>query len=224
MKEKNCNILCIILTIIALVIAFILELYIQPGYLIKCIVKISTFGGIIVLYSILTKKKLADIINFHKPEKIGVLIGSIFLFFIGIVILFFIFKNQIEWSGIRESLVTKEGFTKKNCFIGFAYIIVANSFLEEAFYRGFFPNLIKNKWAGWIISALFFSIYHIGIIGGWFNIPIFMICVIGLALVGLFLQWISIRYKTIVANWMVHASANIAINIIGTLLIFEILK
>ena len=224
MKEKHSNILCIVLTIIALVIAFILELYIKPGYLIKCIVKVSTFGGIIVLYSILTKKKLAEIISFHKPEKIGVLLGSIALFFVGIVILFFIFKNNIEWSGIRESLVTKEGFTKKNCFIGFTYIIVANSFLEEAFYRGFFPKLIPNKWAGWIISALLFSIYHIGIIGGWFNIPIFMICVIGLALVGLFLQWISIKYKTIVANWMVHASANVAINIIGTLLIFEILK
>ena len=106
MKEKHSNILCIVLTIIALVIAFILELYIKPGYLIKCIVKVSTFGGIIVLYSILTKKKLAEIISFHKPEKIGVLLGSIALFFVGIVILFFIFKNNIEWSGIRESLVT----------------------------------------------------------------------------------------------------------------------
>ena len=139
MKEKHCNILCIVLTIIALVIAFMLELYIKPGYLIKCIVKVSTFGGIIVLYAALTKKKFADIISFHKPEKIGVLLGSIALFFVGIVILFFIFKNNIDWSSIRESLISKEGFTKKNCFIGFTYIIVANSFLEEAF-----GGLVRN--------------------------------------------------------------------------------
>ena len=51
-----------------------------------------------------------------------------------------------------------------------------------------------------------------------------MICVIGLTLVGLFLQWVEHHFKTIIANWMVHASANIAINVIGTLLIFEVLK
>ena len=62
------------------------------------------------------------------------------------------------------------------------------------------------------------------IIGSWFNVLIFMICVIGLTLVGLFLQWVEHHFKTIIANWMVHASANIAINVIGTLLIFEILK
>lgn len=224
MKENKINVLCIILTIAALVIAFIMELYIKPVYLIKCIVKVSTFGGIIVLYAALTKNKFKEIINFHKPEKIAILIASILVFFVGIGILFFIFKNQIEWGGIRESLTTKEGFTKENCFFGFAYIIIFNSFLEEAFYRGFFPRLISNKVVGYIISALLFSIYHIGIIGSWFNIPIFIICVVGLAIVGLFLQWISIRYKTIVANWMVHASANIAINIIGTLLLFGILN
>ena len=224
MTEKKAGIICIILTILVLIFAYIEEIYIQPGYLIKCIIKVSTFGGVILLYSALSKKKVLDIINLKKPEKIGVLVGGIALFFVGMFILFFIFKNQIEWSGIRQSLVEKEGFTKKNCLFAFAYIIIFNSFLEEAFFRGFLSGVFKKKWVGYILSAILFSAYHIGIVGGWFTIPIFMICITGLVLVALFLQWLNTHYKTIVANWLVHASANIAINVIGILLIFDILK
>lgn len=224
MNEKKCRILCVILTVLALVLAYIMEVVVQPGYLIKSIIKVGTFGGIIVLYCVLTKNKIKEVINLKKPKKIGVLAGCILLFFVGMGILFFIFKNQIEWSTIRGSLIEKEGLTRKNCLIAFAYIIIFNSFLEEAFYRGFFPKLFTKKMPGYIISAVFFSVYHIGIVGGWFNIPIFLICVFGLVLVALFLQWLCERYKSLVADWLVHASANVAINIIGTLLLFEVLK
>ena len=224
MTEKKAKIICIILSILILIFAYIEEVYIQPGYLIKCIIKVSTFGGVILLYAALTKKKVLDIINLKKPEKIGKLLGGIALFFVGMFILFFIFKNQIEWSGIRQSLVDKEGFTKENCLIAFAYIIIFNSFLEEAFFRGFLSGIFTKKWVGYIISALLFSAYHIGVVGGWFPIPIFVICISGLVLVALFLQWLNSHHKTIIANWIVHASANIAINVIGTLLIFGFLE
>jgi len=223
MKEKTARILCIVLAIAVLGLAFLIEQVIQPGYLIKSIVKVCSFGGVIALYSALTKKKIHEVINLHKPRKIGILIGCIALFFVGIGILFMIFTSQINWDGVRESLVTKEGLTRQNCFFVFGYIIIVNSFLEEAFFRGFFPQLFKNKWVGAVISALLFSAYHIGIIGTWFNVLVFLVCIIGLALVGLFLQWLSNKYETIVADWMVHASANVAINVIGALLIFEVL-
>ena len=224
MTEKKAKIICFILAILILIFAYIEEIYIRPEYLIKCIIKVSTFSGVILLYAALSKKKILDIINLKKPEKIGVLLGGIAFFFVGMFALFFIFKNQIEWSGIKESLVGKEGFTRQNCLFAFAYIIIFNSFLEEAFFRGFLSGIFTKKWVGYIISAVLFSAYHIGIVGGWFTIPIFLICIFGLVLVALFLQWLNNHYKTIVANWLVHASANIAINIIGTLLIFEILK
>ena len=223
MNDKKARIIAFVVTIIILIFAYIEEVYIQPGYLIKCIIKVSTFGGTIGLYALLSKKKIPEIINLKMPGKMWSLLGGILLFFVGIGILFFIFKNQIEWSGIRQSLVEKEGLTKQNFYIAFAYIIICNSFLEEAFFRGFVSNLFEKKWLGYIISAFLFSAYHIGIIGGWFALPILIFSVVGLAIVGLFLQWISNKYKTIVASWMVHASANIAINIIGTLLILNII-
>jgi membrane protease YdiL (CAAX protease family) len=172
----------------------------------------------------LTKKKIVDIINLKKPEKIGTLIGGIAFFFVGMIVVFLIFKNQINLSGIKDSLGAKEGFTRENCLYAFAYIIIFNSFLEEAFFRGFLPGLFSKKWPGYIVSAFLFSAYHIGIVGNWFNIPILLIAISGLVLVALFLQWINAHYKTIVANWLVHASANIVINSIGVLLFFDIIK
>lgn len=207
MTEKKAKIICLVLAILILIFAFIEEIYIRPEYLIKCIIKISTFGGVILLYSALTKKKIVDIINLKKPEKIGTLIGGIAFFFVGMIVVFLIFKNQINLSGIKDSLGAKEGFTRENCLYAFAYIIIFNSFLEEAFFRGFLPGLFSKKWPGYIVSAFLFSAYHIGIVGNWFNIPILLIAISGLVLVALFLQWINAHYKTIVANWLVHASA-----------------
>ena len=224
MTEKKAKIICLVLAILILIFAFIEEIYIRPEYLIKCIIKISTFGGVILLYSALTKKKVVDIINLKKPEKIGTLIGGIAFFFVGMIVVFLIFKNQINLSGIKDSLGAKEGFTRENCLYAFAYIIIFNSFLEEAFFRGFLPGLFSKKWPGYIVSAFLFSAYHIGIVGNWFNIPILLIAISGLVLVALFLQWINAHYKTIVANWLVHASANIVINSIGVLLFFDIIK
>lgn len=224
MTEKKAKIICLVLAILILIFAFIEEIYIRPEYLIKCIIKISTFGGVILLYSALTKKKIVDIINLKKPEKIGTLIGGIAFFFVGMIVVFLIFKNQINLSGIKDSLGAKEGFTRENCLYAFAYIIIFNSFLEEAFFRGFLLGLFSKKWPGYIVSAFLFSAYHIGIVGNWFNIPILLIAISGLVLVALFLQWINAHYKTIVANWLVHASANIVINSIGVLLFFDIIK
>lgn len=224
MTEKKAKIICLVLAILILIFAFIEEIYIRPEYLIKCIIKISTFGGVILLYSALTQKKIVEIINLKKPEKIGTLIGGIAFFFVGMIVVFLIFKNQINLSGIKDSLGAKEGFTRENCLYAFAYIIIFNSFLEEAFFRGFLPGLFSKKWPGYIVSAFLFSAYHIGIVGNWFNIPILLIAISGLVLVALFLQWINAHYKTIVANWLVHASANIVINSIGVLLFFDIIK
>ena len=224
MNEKKAKIICLILAVLVLIFAFVVEIFIRPEYLIKCIIIISTFGGAILLYSALSRKKFADIIDLKKPEKIGSLIGGIAFFFVGMIALFLIFKNQINLSGIKESLTAKEGFTRENCLYAFAYIIICNSFLEEAFFREFLPGLFSKKWLGYIVSAFLFSAYHIGMFGNWFSIPILIIAVTGLVLVALFLQWINAHYKTVVANWLVHASANIAINSIGVLLFFDILK
>ncbi len=227
MKERTNNrkiwIAGLILTAVALTIVFFTEQVLKPGYWIKSAVKVASFGGAILLYVLLSKKKPCEVINLHKPKSIRKLLLCIALFFVGIIVLFLLFKSRIDMASIRQSLVTKEGLTRKNCFFVFAYIIIVNSFLEEAFFRGFLSGIIPNKKAGYPVSALLFSLYHIGIIGSWFHPLILLLCIVGLAAVGLFLQFLSVRYRSVAAGWIVHASANVAINTIGALLIFEVL-
>jgi len=223
MNNKKAKIISFIAAIIALLISFIFLQIVHPGYLIRSITKIFTFSSAIILYSVLSKERLRDIINFKKFEKPGILLVSIALFFCGIIILFTIFKNRIDIGCIRQSLIVNEHITRKNCIFAFAYIIFFNSFLEESFFRGFLPRLFSNKYVGYVTGAVLFSAYHISIVSTWFDLPRFILCVTGLVAVGLFLQWINVKFKTILANWLIHASANLAINIIGALILFNIL-
>ena len=222
-KEKKMRIAGGMIALVALGIVLYTEQVIKPVYFIKSAVKVASFGGAVLLYALLSGQKLREIIRLHKPKKLGGLIACIALFFLGIGVLFLLFRSQLDLASIRESLVTKEGLTKRNCFFVFAYIILVNSFLEESFFRGFVSGLIPNRKVGFPVSAVLFSLYHIGIIGGWFHPAILALCIAGLAVVALFLQYLLERYHSVVASYLVHASANVAINTIGALMIFNIL-
>ena len=222
-KKKTSWIVGLILGILAIALVVFVEVVLRPGYLGKSIAKVLSFCSVILLYSAISKQKPLDTINLHKAKGIGKLIGFILLFFAGIMILCFLLRNYIDLSHIRESLFEKEKLTKENCLFAFAYIIIVNSFLEEAFFRGFLNGIFPGKWVGAVISALLFSAYHISIIGTWFHPAVLALSIGGLVLVGLFLQWLDSRYKSIIAGWLVHAGANIAINVIGALMIFGVI-
>jgi len=213
----------VLLALSAVLLVFLVEQVLQPGYWIKSLLKASAFLGAILAYVALGKHRFSETIRLRKLTKTKALLLCMLAFFAGVAILFLCLRHQLDMAGIRESLVRKEGLTRQNCLLVFAYIIVCNSFLEEAFFRGFVFQLFRNKKAGALFSAVLFSAYHIGIFITWFNPFLFILCLIGLAAVGSFLQWVSEQYKSIAASWLIHACANIAINTVGTLLIFEVL-
>lgn len=223
-ENKRVYVAGLLLGLAALIIVFLVEQVWKPGYFIKSAVKLCSFACAVVLYAVIAKRKVSELIRLKRPKNVKKLVLCTALFFFGIGILFLIFKNNIDWTNIRQSLVTKEGLTRTNCFFVFAYIILVNSFLEEAFFRGFLSGLIPNRTVSFPLSALLFSVYHVGIIGTWFHPFLLIFCIVGLAAVGLFLQFLLERYHSVVASYIVHASANVAINTIGALLIFEILK
>lgn len=221
--DKNSRIIGIVLAIAAIAAVFVTEQYFKPAYAAKSAVKLCCFAGAIVAYSVISHRKLSDVINLHKLKNARALIVSALFCFVGIGIAFTLFKNQIDLAAIRQSLMSKENLTKENCLFVFAYIILVNSFLEESFFRGFLSHLFTDKKLGYVISAVLFALYHIGIVAGWFNPLVFVVSIAGLAVVALFLQWLSDRYETIAASWLAHGCANLAINIIGALLIFELI-
>ncbi len=224
MTDKQKNAAGIVLAVIAVIALTAVEQFIKPGYAVKSLIKVLLFAGCVAVYSLITKKSIKSLIYLNRPRNLKPLLVSIAVCFFGIFAAFLILRNQIDLSAIRNSLITKENLTKENCLFVFAYIIIVNSFLEEAFFRGFVTRLFANRKAGAAVSALLFSLYHIGIVSAWFNPLVFVLCIVGLAFVGLFLQWLCETRQSIVGSWIVHASANVAINIIGALLIFEIIS
>jgi membrane protease YdiL (CAAX protease family) len=147
--------------------------------------------------------------------------GKLFLLmgvmFAGVWAGFLLLRGFLDLSLIRERLSQKEGLTKENCLFVFAYIIVVNSFLEEAFFRGFlghaFPEGCRSR--NTVFAALCFAVYHIGILDTWVSPVLLVLMTAGLAGVGAVLQIICDRFGSMKASWLVHGCANFAINTIG---------
>ena len=212
------------LALLAVFVVFLVEQLLQPAYWVKSALKAAAFFGAIVLYAAISKQPLSEAIRLHRLKKPKPLLLGMLFFFAGVVLLFVCFRGQLDLSKIKQSLTRKEQLTQKNCLFVFSYIIVCNAFLEEAFFRGFVFQLFEKKNVGALVSGLLFSLYHIGIFITWFNPFLFALCVIGLAAVGLFLQWVSEQYQSIAASYLIHACANVAINTIGALLVFGVLE
>lgn len=198
-----------------------IETKLQPGYAIKSILKVLFFFGSIIVYCLFNKISIKELLNLKRMEKGKSLILFVLLSYFTIVVGFFIFKNLMDLNTIKQSLLQKEGLTKQNCLFVFTYIIFCNSFIEESFFRGFiFHGLKDHKLTSYLISGLLFAAYHIGIVGSWFNPLLLVICIGGLAICGMVLDYVCQRYDSLLASYLVHGVANLAINTIGVYLIF----
>ena len=223
MKEKKKFPVGIILALLALTAVFLTEQIFKPGYAWKSAVKVIAFIGAIAGYCAFSKERFTDVIRFRKIRNPKPILICMLCFFAGTAAAFLLFRGFLDLPGIRQSLMTKENLTKSNCLFVFLYIILCNSFLEESFFRGFVSGLFSDKRVGGVCSAILFSLYHIGIFVTWFSPFIFCLCLVGLAAVGLFLQWLTEKHGSILAGYITHACANVAIDIIGFLLIFELI-
>ena len=122
---------------------------------------------------------------------------------------------------IMEMLDKKVSVNKGN-FIGVAlYISLINSLLEEFFFRGFmFLNLrkISGRKFAYLVSAFVFCVYHVAIMGGWFNPIIFIVAMIGLFVGALMFNYLNEKDENIYNSWMVHMMANLSINTVGLMM------
>ena len=135
-----------------------------------------------------------------------------------IVGVYFILTTYIDLSEIRELLYKSQDINKNNFFYVAVYISFLNSLLEEFFFRGFlFLSLKKttSRPLAYLVSALAFGLYHIGIMSDWFNVVIFLLALIALFGVGLIFNYFNEESKNIYNSWLVHMFANFALNTIG---------
>lgn len=218
-------ILPVLAALVYIAVMLLVEKFLQPGYLVKSLIKLTLTAALIGGDCAIGGRGLKETLFLHRMKPAKSLYWLMAAMFAGVFLGFLLLRGHLDLGLIRERLMAKEGLTKGNCLLVFAYIIAVNSFLEEAFFRGFLghalPDRLRKPW-GIAFAALSFAVYHIGILDSWMDPGMLLLMTAGLAAVGAVLQWICDRFGSVKASWLVHACANLAINTIGVVVIWEL--
>lgn len=220
MFKKN-GVLIIGLVIICCIIMSIIDAVVQPGYMLKSIIKIFLFLICPVAYSVYDKKtNLKLLFKVNKEGFVVALISGISIFIL-IFAAYLLLGQFFDLSKITLSLTENIGVNKENFLWVAIYISFINSLLEEFFFRGFsfftLKELSSRKFA-YIFSSSAFAIYHVSMMIGWFDIVLFGLTLSALFIGGLIFNYFNEKYKNIYISWMIHMFANFAINGIGLIL------
>ena len=195
----------------------------QPPYLYKSIIKIGLFLLLPMLYFLLYKgngARLKTLFSFRGRDvllSLGLGIGV----FAAVMGAYFLLRNYIDLSGIRDSLTAGAGVSAENFLYVAVYISLVNSLLEEFFFRGFAFLTLKKEMGrrfAYLFSSAAFALYHVGMTGGWFNIWIYLLAMAGLFVGGCIFNFLNERSESIYPSWIVHMFANFAINTVGFIL------
>lgn len=209
------------ITVFACIIMGIVDSIIQPGYLVKSILKIMLFSLLPVLYAL--RHKECDLKGLFAFRKNGFYIAIALGVGVYTVILtaYILFRNVFDFSGLTSSLTASTGVSKENFLFVALYISFVNSFLEEFFFRGFSFLSLKecsNRNLAYTFSSAMFALYHIAMMVGWFSLPVVLLALLGLYIGGIIFNYINERFNTIYLSWLVHMFANFATNTIGYIL------
>ena len=208
-----------IISLVSIILMYVVETIFVPGYLYKSLIKIVLFLVIPLSYAKINKEmNIKEIFKINNKKSLfqSLILGI--LVYLVIVFAYLILKNYINLDSISDNLSNNMNINKNNFIYVALYISFINSLLEEFFFRGFIClNLNKfiNLKTSYILSSLSFAIYHVGIMGNWFNPVIFVLAMLGLFIGGLIFNCINQFNKNIYGSWIIHMMANFGVNTIG---------
>lgn len=215
---KNHRTLVPLLVILCCAAMSVMETSIQPGYVLKSMSKIIFFGCSILLYGLMCRDHSICSLFSRSDLRHAVALG------VGVYVLllvgFWLLRPFIDLNAIARGLLEKERITAANFLFVALYISIFNSLLEELFFRGFAYLTMRKYWSegfSRIFSAAAFAVYHVFIVKGWFSPWIFALSLAGLFIAGLFFNFLD-RKGSLLPSWLVHASANLAINTVGLIM------
>ncbi|MCW1928710.1 CPBP family intramembrane glutamic endopeptidase [Bhargavaea beijingensis] len=134
---------------------------------------------------------------------------------------YFLLSGWIDAEALTEDLAGRVGVTGGVYPFIALYILFGNSLLEEFFFRGVLPAQFRGyPRLGLTIPPLLFAVYHIAIFLPWFDLPILLLAVAGLWAGGVIFQLVNGRDGTILPSWIIHMAADLAILIIGAMMIY----
>lgn len=210
------------ISVVMISMMFVVDAIIQPAFYVKSMIKIVLFLVIPFIY--IKKTRGFEFTKFFRVESrkqlwfslgLGVIIYGV------IMIAYFIFERQLDLDKIRVILGENLKVNDQNFIWVALYIALFNSLLEEYFFRGFLFLGLKNVGFGIassVLSAFLFAIYHVAIIGTWFEIGLFVLVMLGLFIGGLIFNALNDRNGNIYNSWLVHMFANFAINTVGLIM------
>lgn len=212
------------LSTLAVVLMFLIERFMQPTYIIKSLIKIVLFAGTAFICLKMDKnsgnKKILPAKNNNLRWCVLLGIGT----YIVIIAGYFLLSDFIDAKQITDSLLAKENITASNFIFVALYISFVNSLLEEMFFRGLLYNRLRKLTKGhtaFAVSALLFSIYHIGIMTSWFSPVMFFVIIVMLFIAGLALNLFCRWCDSFFASWIIHIAANLSINTIGFMMLLK---
>ncbi len=210
-----------VFVVLACIVMGLIDAVIQPGYIVKSLVKIALFLLIPIIYSLCIKDD--SIKKIFKADKKGIPVAlALGVVLYGVILgAYFLVRNVFDFSALTKSLNQTTGVNQSNFLWVSLYISFVNSLLEEFFFRGFaFMTLQKvtSKTFAYLFSSIVFALYHIAMMIGWFGIPVILISLLGLFAGGLIFDKFDDRKGNIYLSWLIHMFANFAINTIGFIL------
>ncbi len=226
MENKQATLSIILVVILGCIIMALVEILIVPNYFTKSLIKICIF--LLLPLIVCIKERAISFKALFKGSKKSIFFALIFGIVVYVFILgaYFILGPFFDFSMVTTNLQNNLGVTKENFLFVALYITSVNSLLEEFFFRGFsFLSLkqVSSRKAAYIFSALAFAIYHVAIMNNWFTPPLFILLIVSLFIAGLLFNYLNERFDNIYVSWIVHMSANLAINTVGFIL-FGIIK
>jgi len=222
MKKKE---IIIGIVLFSCVIMGLLDAVIQPGYIIKSLVKIPLFLILPLIYCKVYKDR--DLRKVLVPSRKGFVraLGVGALIFAIIISAYMLLKDVFDFTNVTTALTGDIGVTKDNFIWVAIHISFVNSFLEEFFFRGFSFMVLKGKVSrgfAYLFSSLAFALYHIAMMIGWFDWYVIALAICGLVVGGMLFNYFNEKNGNIYMSWMIHIFANFAINTIGFML-FDII-
>jgi len=216
MSRNNSIVIVVMMSIMFVGILFYVEQVLMIPYLLKTMLKIPMFIGFpFIIKRFILKEKMKFYINGKNLKVIllwSILVASV------ITVVFIITKGFIDTVLIATDFEERMKITKTMFIFAGLYTIIGNSFIEEYFFRGFIFQSLYNKGlykVSYILSALLFAIYHVGIFMTWFSLPIMFLVLFGLFVGGLIFSYFVKKTNSVLASYIIHMSADIAIIIIG---------
>ena len=207
-----------IVIIIGCIVMALTDGWWQPGYAVKSAVKILFFLGL--PYVFLRKELTSKLFGFRKKTlpKLILLGMGIYGF---ILAAYFILGPYFDFSSVVSGLEGQLGVNAGNFIFVALYISLANSLLEEYFFRGIAFIELKQDTSrrfAYMFSAWMFALYHVAMLIGLFDWYLIVLMLVALVVGGYIFNYINEKESSILASWAVHLFANLAINTVGMIL------